>query len=173
MHMHAHWRPQREDELFLFPCSCDHINLTAGNGYLGSITPSTTTCVRDRNSPNSNVSLGTKISFANSEDSQMCNVFVLEENPNIFQRGRTIYKVTEHWIPCRQAGFTYYLQLPTVPFASCINNFEQFYLTVKNVHCDMWRELLLLHLTASVTAEDLMLFLTQLITETASWERLC
>lgn len=156
------------------PCSCDHINLTAGNGYLGSITPLATICVkRQKLSLNSRCQFKIKDILCHSEDGQICNVFVLEKNPNIFHRGKTIYEVTEHRAPCGQAGFTHYLQLPTAPFASCINNFEQFYLTVKNVHCDIWRELLLLHLTASVTAQDPVLFLTQLTTETASWERLC
>lgn len=33
---------------------------------------------------------------------------------------------------CGQAGFTYYLQFLTIPFASYISNFEQVYLTIKN-----------------------------------------
>lgn len=165
MHRHVHGRPQQvKIYMFLFPCSYETTCINC-NVY-----------VRDRNSAQiPDVSLRFVNQYIFRKLSQMYHVFVLERTnkKNPFQRGETIRKVTEHWAPCADRLVSHTIcNFPLFHLQAASITWNRFILQLKNVHCNIWRELLLLRLTGSVTAQDSVVFLIQLMTET-SWESLC
>lgn len=124
MHRHVHGRPQQvKIYMFLFLCSYETSCINC------------TVCIRDRNSAQiPDVSLRFVNKYIFRKLSQMYHVFVLKKNKqkkNPFQKRNNLQGNRTLSPMCRQAGFTYYLQFPSVPLASCINNLEQVYLTVK------------------------------------------
>lgn len=166
MHRHVHGRPQQvKIYMFLFLCSYETSCINC------------TVCIRDRNSAQiPDVSLRFVNKYIFRKLSQMYQVFVLKKNKqkkNPFQRGETICKVTEHWAPCADRRVSHTIcSFPVFHLQAASITWNRFILQLKNVHCNIWRELLLLRLTASMIAQDSAVLLIQLMTET-SWESLC